>query len=82
MLTCYFEVCLKIPLSKNSNHIQARILHRTSDNVPQKIELCSAKATSQWTQFSGVKLIFFVSYRRLKPQKHSASIALYFFGFL
>ena len=45
----------------------------------KKIKLCSAKAASQWTQLSGVKLIFFISYQRLKTQKHSTSILLWFF---
>ena len=45
--------------------------HRKSDNVRQKIELCPTKAASQRTHLSGVKLIFFISYRRFKTYKFS-----------
>ena len=41
----------------------------------RKIRLCPTKATSQPTQLSGVKLKkSFISYRRLKTQRHSVNI--------
>ena len=44
--------------------------------------LSPTKAASQGTQLSGEKLKkFFISYRRLKTQKHSVSISLFCSGF-
>ena len=57
-------------------------MHRTSDYVRQKMELCPTKTASQWTQSSGMKLKkVFTSYRCLKTQKQSVSIDLLWSAF-
>ena len=54
--------------------------HRASGNVRQKIELHPTKSVSQRTQLSSVTLKKYISYRRIKTQKHSVSIELPYSG--
>ena len=72
-------VCVDlIQTKRRKTYDRPKYFHRTLGNDRHKIESCLAKAASQQTQLSGMKLKKkFISYRRLKTLKHLVGIGAF-----